>query len=117
MRISDWSSYVCSSDLSDSPFERFSVDLKGEQLQDQDAYRYYGFRGRKPPTRSDPRGRIQLSHAFPKRNAASALNECLSDDQRYSTIKGGAPTVRTMEKGIGSAFEFDFAAVTTKHRS
>src|SRR3546814_489021 len=57
--------------VSYSPFERFSVDLKGEQLQDQDAYRSYGFRGRKPTTRSETSGRIQLSHAFPKRDRQS----------------------------------------------
>src|SRR3546814_8450151 len=62
MRISDWGSDVCSSDL--------------------------------------------------KRNAASALIECLSDDQRYSTIKGWAQKVRTMEKVLGSAFDFEFAAVS-----
>src|SRR3546814_5802190 len=71
--------------VSYSPFERFSVDLKGEQLQDQDAYRYYGFRGGKPPTRSDHRGRIQLTHAFPKRNAASALLTFLSRSEEHTS--------------------------------
>src|SRR3546814_20452075 len=33
-------------------------------------------------------------------------------DQRYSTIKGWAQKVRTMEKVLGSAFDFEFAAVS-----
>ena len=35
--------------VSYSPFERFPVDLAGRKLQDQDAYRYFGFRGRTTP--------------------------------------------------------------------
>jgi len=97
--------------VSYSPFEMFPVDLQGKNLQDKDVYRYYGFRGRSPPTESSPTGRIRLSHSFPKRNSAAALIECLSDDKRYSTISDWAQKVKTMEAVLRSAFDFDFAAV------
>lgn len=100
--------------VSYSPFEAFPVDLQGRKLQDQDAYRYYGFRGRMTSLEANSPGRIRLSHSVPKRNAASSLIECLSHDQRYGTITDWAQKLRTMESVLRSAFEFDFAAVNVE---
>ncbi len=97
--------------VSYSPFEQFPVDLQGRRLKDQDAYRYYGFRGRQPSPDTAPAGRIRLSHAVPKKNAASALIECLSHDKRYRPISGWTLKMMTMESVLRSAFEFDYAAV------
>jgi ABC-type thiamine transport system ATPase subunit len=94
-----------------SPFENFPVDLEGKSLQDKDAYRYYGLRGRGASRNGNGPGKIRLSHTFPKRNSASALIECLSDDQRYSSLRGWARKVKTIETTLRSAFPFDFAAV------
>ncbi|WP_234401042.1 ATP-binding protein [Xanthomonas sp. CFBP 7912] len=98
-----------------SPFETFPVDLEGKNLQDKDAYRYYGLRGR-GGVREGSLGKIRLSHTFPKRNSAAALIECLADDQRYGAIPGWAKKVRTVESTLRLAFPFDFAAVQIEPR-
>lgn len=98
-----------------SPFENFPVDLEGKSLQDKHAYRYYGLRGRGEPS-SGGIGKIRWSHTFPKRNSASALIECLSDDQRYGSIHGWAKKVRAVETTLRNAFQFDYAAVQIEPR-
>ncbi|MEB1609674.1 AAA family ATPase [Xanthomonas campestris pv. campestris] len=100
--------------VSYSPFEEFPVDVQGLQLQDKDAYRYYGFRGRTASDDSKSLGRVRLSRAVPKRDAAMALLDCLSDDKRYSTISDWAQKLKTMETVLRTAFEFDFAAVSVE---
>ena len=99
-----------------SPFENFPVDLEGKSLQDKDAYRYYGLRGRGQPREGSGIGKIRLSHTFPKRNSAAALIECLADDLRYGAIPGWAKKVRAVETTLRSAFPFDFAAVEVDPR-
>lgn len=102
--------------VSYSPFERFPVDLVGRKLQDQEAYRYFGLRGRAAP--SDPRkpGRVSLSHDYPKRNAAQSLIRCLVDDQRFRSIRDWSLKVATMERVLRTAINFDFAAVEVAPR-
>lgn len=97
--------------VSYSPFELFPVDLKGRKLQDQGAYRYFGFRGRDNPTSTNRLGAIRLGTQFPNRNAANALLECLADDSRYRAITKWARKVATVEEVLKSAIDFDFAAV------
>lgn len=97
--------------ISYSPFERFPVDLAGHKLQDKDAYRYFGLRGRTAPSDSNKLGRITLSHGFPKRNAAQSLIQCLADDQRLRFIRDWSRKVATMERVLRTAISFDFAAV------
>ncbi|MEH2550745.1 energy-coupling factor transporter ATP-binding protein EcfA2 [Bradyrhizobium sp. AZCC 2262] len=105
--------------VSYSPFERFPVDLAGKRMQDRDAYRYFGFRGRANPTETNKLGRIHLSHEFPKRNAAQSLVGCLRDDKKYSSIRDWALKVETVERVLRTAIEFDFATVEVdfKHRA
>jgi energy-coupling factor transporter ATP-binding protein EcfA2 len=97
--------------VSYSPFERFPVDYQPNSVQDSLAYRYFGFRGRSAPSESNKRGKIRLSHDFPKSNAAEGLVACLSDDKRYRAIRDWAHKVKTVERVLLSAFDFDFAAV------
>jgi energy-coupling factor transporter ATP-binding protein EcfA2 len=97
--------------VSYSPFEQFRVDLAREKLQDKEAYRYFGFRGRSPQSDDGKIGKIRLSHEFPKRNGARSLIAALVDDQRYKTIADWAQKLRTIEKVLSSGFDFDFAAV------
>jgi ABC-type cobalamin/Fe3+-siderophores transport system ATPase subunit len=97
--------------VSYSPFERFPVDLAHKRLQDTDAYRYFGFRGRTAPSDSNKHGRIKLSHEFPKRNAAQSLVSCLRDDRKYRTVRDWAKKVETVERVLKTAIEFDFATV------
>jgi len=97
--------------VSYSPFEQFPVDLQGEDLQDIEAYRYFGFRGRDNPTKKNEIGRIRLSQTFPKRNAATSLLECLEYDQRYLNVPNWVRKVEIAEKVLRVAFDFDFAAI------
>ncbi len=101
--------------ISYSPFEQFPVDLHGHKLQDRDVYRYFGFRGRSVVKKAGTSpGGIRLTHEAPKRAAATSLLECAADDQRYRALPGWAQKLRTMERVLRSAFDFDFAAVTVK---
>ncbi|MGU3421173.1 ATP-binding protein [Methylobacterium sp. D54C] len=102
--------------ISYSPFERFPVDLAGRKLQDQEAYRYFGLRGRTTPSDPSKRGRITLSHDYPKRNAAQSLIQCLADDRRLRSIRDWSRKVATMERVLRTAISFDFAAVEVMPR-
>jgi len=97
--------------VSYSPFERFPVDLAGRKLQDKEAYRYFGLRGRTTPTDASKRSRITLSHDYPKRNAAQSLVQCLADDRRLRSIRDWSRKVATMERVLRTAMAFDYAAV------
>lgn len=97
--------------VSYSPFERFPVDLAGRKLQDKEAYRYFGLRGRRAPSEANKHGRITLSHDFPKRNAAQSLVQCLADDRRLRSVRGWSRKVATMERVLQTAMTFDYAAV------
>lgn len=100
--------------LSYSPFERFPVDLLARSLQDQQAYRYFGFRSRSQSQTEGKLGGIKLSHEAPKRNAAASLLDCVADDQRYRTLSGWAEKLETAEQVLRTAFDFDFMAVQIK---
>jgi ABC-type Mn2+/Zn2+ transport system ATPase subunit len=97
--------------VSYSPFEQFPVDLRGRKRQDQDAYRYFGFRGRSVPQEPKKLGGIKLTHEALKRNAAASLLDCLADDVRYRALAGWSQKLKTAERVLKSAFAFDFAAV------
>ncbi|MFD1328855.1 AAA family ATPase [Mycoplana ramosa] len=97
--------------ISYSPFERFPVDLAGRRLQDTDAYRYFGFRGRSEPTDGKRRGNIRISHEFPKKNAAKSLVDCLRDDKKYKSIRNWSKKLETVERVLRTAIDFDAAAV------
>ena len=92
------------------------VDLAGRKLQDQEAYRYFGLRGRTTPSDPSKRGRITLSHDYPKRNAAQSLIQCLADDRRLRSIRDWSRKVTTMERVLRTAISFDFAAVEVTPR-
>lgn len=97
--------------VSYSPFERFPVDLAGRKLQDKDAYRYFGLRGRTAPGGTSKHGRVTLSHDYPKRNAAQSLVQCLADDRRLRSVRNWSRKVATMERVLRTAMAFDYAAV------
>lgn len=97
--------------ISYSPFEIFPVDIEQKVLQDKDAYKYFGLRGRGQRPSDDKPGAIRLSRTIPKINAAKSLVSCLSDDRRYKSIRDWAQKTATMESVLRSAIDFDFAAV------
>jgi len=94
-----------------SPFELFPVDLADTDLQDKNAYKYFGFRGRASAAKISSASSIQLSRQIPKRDAANALLACIGDDQRYQIIKNWGQKVRTIERVLSSAITFDNIAL------
>lgn len=103
--------------VSYSPFERFPVDLEAHNLQDKDAYRYFGFRGRSVSKTPGKLPGIVLSHQAPKKTAAVSLLECLADDVRYRGLRSWANKLATVERVLRTAFEFDFATVNVGEAS
>lgn len=105
--------------VSYSPFERFPVDTEDEPslkkpLKDKGIYRFFGFRGRHLSQNTRRPTRIRSNLAVPRTNACLSLIQCLVDDRRYSTIKTWANKLRTLEKVLSSAIDFDTAAVKLK---
>lgn len=105
--------------ISYSPFELFPVDMASSKLQDKNAYKYCGFRGRSVPTDAAVSPSIRLSREIPKKDAVNALLSCIADDQRYHVIKGWGQKVRTAERVLRSAIDFDKMAfeIDSKVRS
>ena len=103
--------------VSYSPFEQFPVDLVGVALSDRDVYKYLGFRGRGEPVQREDRddvkslGAVELSHDFPKINAARSLLACVVDDQRYGAIKDWPGKINTVENVLRTTIDFDVIAV------
>jgi len=93
--------------LSYSPFELFPVDMASSNLRDKAAYQYCGFRGRSASTDANSSSSIRLSREIPKKDAVAALLSCISDDQRYHVIRGWGQKVRTAERVLRSAIDFD----------
>lgn len=96
--------------ISYSPFELFPVDMASSKLQDKNAYQYCGFRGRSAPSDAAVSPSIRLSREIPKKDAVNALLSCIADDQRYHVIKGWGQKVRTAERVLRSAIDFDTMA-------
>ena len=96
--------------LSYSPFERFPTTMEREDLQDQDAYKYFGLRG---PTEADNTKATDdvLSLEVPKEATARSLISCAGDDIRFRAMRAWAKKLATVEEVLRSAFSFDFAAV------
>lgn len=103
--------------VSYSPFDRLPVDTSDaltstNALKDNEVYRFFGFRGR--IEEGDERriaGSIRTGNRVPLHNSARSLVGCLRDDQRFSSIKNWANKLSTMQSILGTAMEFDFAAV------
>lgn len=108
--------------VSYSPFERFAVDVDDVRnpsgpRQDRGVYHYFGLRGRR--TVYDKEGnssvKIRLSQTIPKSNAANSLLACLVDDQEYGAIKGWSAKVKTMQRVLRTAIDFDYAALVVRN--
>lgn len=102
--------------VSYSPFERFPVDTDDEpslekSLKDKEIYRFFGFRGRHLSQSTRRPTSIRNSLMVPRANACLSLIQCLVDDRRYGSIKAWANKLRTLEKVLSTAIDFDTAAV------
>lgn len=99
--------------VSYSPFERFPVEAPSKESQDGNFYRYFGFRGRSRPSPVNKKPQIRLSHEFPKRDAAWSIVECVAADKRFRAVPSLAQKVKTVERVLSTAFDFDCVAVCT----
>ncbi len=97
--------------VSYSPFEQFPVDLQGVDLRDKEVYRYFGLLGRLPETGQAQPGKITVDLRVPERDAVRSIIQCAKDDHKFRVVLDWARKVRTMERVLGVAFQFDYAAV------
>ncbi|WP_338586228.1 ATP-binding protein [Pseudomonas sp. MAG733B] len=104
--------------VSYSPFERFPIDSENSvkqsgKRQDHDIYRYFGLRGWQSVFDEAGAGqkKIRLSQSRPKINASRSLLACLVDDKTFGVIKDWSAKVKTMERVLNTAIDFDYAAV------
>lgn len=100
--------------VSYSPFEQFPVDTADAPLlRDTGAYQYFGLRGRKKRIGKRPTkgGEVILSRDFPRADAARSLLHCLTDDQKYGSIRDWSRKLATVERVLGKAIDFDLAAI------
>lgn len=100
--------------VSYSPFEQFPVDTADTpRLKDTGTYRYFGLRGRRNRlgNRTTNGGKITLSRDFPRADAAQSLLHCLTDDQKYGSIRDWSRKLETVERVLGQAIDFDRAAI------
>lgn len=103
--------------VSYSPFELFPVDATDAERadrQDLGFYRYFGLRGRAGGTKTNTSQPVRLSRTIPKVNAAGSLIDALSHDQRFGRIREWSAKIETMESVMGSAIDFEFAALELK---
>lgn len=105
--------------VSYSPFERLPVDTDDEaslekSLKDKEVYHFFGFRGRHESQKTGKLMSVRHSLGIPLENAARSLVQCLIDDLRYSTLTGWANKLHTLQNIVGSAIQFDVAAVRLK---
>jgi len=104
-----------------SPFEKFPVDTHNVpdpsvKRKDHNVYRYFGLRGRIAEKTADRKRStsIRLSQQWPKIDAASSVLSCIADDQRYGQIKDWSKKVKTMQRVLSTAIDFDYAAVVVE---
>jgi predicted ATPase len=95
--------------VSYSPFEEFEVDLSQSGLQDQDAYKYFGFRRR--DIDADGTSHIRISRNLPASDAASSIIECLVEDQSLGFIIDRKNKINTATEVLTEAIKFDHMAL------
>lgn len=96
--------------VSYSPFEDFPIDLRKHKLLDQNAYQYFGFRGRSKSQKSAKRI-IRSSPAVARESSALSLLDCAVDDIRFRALPDWGRKLATMKEVLEVAFHYDYAAV------
>ncbi|SGZ03448.1 AAA family ATPase [Moritella viscosa] len=97
--------------VSYSPFEEFEVDLEQSNLQDKQAYVYFGFRYKKQD------GNIGISRNLPAYNSAQSIVKAIYDDEKFSFIANRVKKLSTVENAFNSAFSFDSMVLEVKDSS
>ncbi|MDR5616292.1 AAA family ATPase [Arsenophonus sp.] len=94
--------------VSYSPFEDFNLDMEDHNLQDKQAYQYFGFRQR----RDD--GSIGISRNLPALNSSNSLLDMVSNDEKYKFIEGQINKLNTINDVLKSAIDYEQCALKLK---
>ncbi|QUM87427.1 ATP-binding protein [Moritella sp. 36] len=97
--------------VSYSPFEEFELDLEQHNLQDKQAYTYFGFRHK----RSD--GSIGISRNLPVYHSALSIIKAIYDDARLDFITNRVKKFPTISEALSHAFTFEHLALEIKDPS
>lgn len=97
--------------ISYSPFEEFELDLDQHNLQDKQAYTYFGFRHK----RAD--GSIGINRNLPAYNSALSIIKALYDDETFGFISKRVNKFSTINEALSSALPFDRMALEVKNAS
>lgn len=97
--------------VSYSPFEEFTLDLEGNELQDKQAYKYFGFRY------MNNDGSIGINRNLPSYNSANSILRAIYDDNEYDFIHGRVEKLLTVQQALKNAFQFDAIALELKDLS
>jgi hypothetical protein len=94
--------------VSYSPFEEFTLDLEGTQLQEKDAYRYFGFRYQ---VEEDGQTRIGINRNLPSKDSVASLMKALEDDEAFGFLELWIGKVEVIKEILSSAIPFDTLAL------
>lgn len=97
--------------VSYSPFEEFELDLEQHNLQDKQAYTYFGFRHK----RLD--GTIGINRNLPRYHSALSIIKAIYDDARLSFIASRVQKFPTLKAVLNNAFTFEHLALEVKDAS
>lgn len=92
--------------VSYSPFEEFILDLNNTNLNDKDAYSYYGFR-QWIKDETNPKGRIGISRNLPSSDSVASLIKCIKEDEKYGFLPDWINKYNTIINVLKNAIEFD----------
>ncbi|MBD8753825.1 ATP-binding protein [Pseudomonas coleopterorum] len=90
--------------VSYSPFEEFTLDLDGTQLQDKDAYRYFGFRHQ---IEEEGRKRIGINRNLPSKDSVESLTKAFEDDDAFDFLETWIGKVDIICEILSGAISFD----------
>ncbi|MBN4864790.1 MULTISPECIES: AAA family ATPase [Providencia] len=94
--------------ISYSPFEEFTIDLSKTNLNDKDAYRYFGFR--RIIKDLDGNQRVGISRNLPASDSVSSILKSLHDDLKFGSLPNWTYKFETILSVLMSAIDFDFIA-------
>ncbi|MEZ8408618.1 AAA family ATPase [Vibrio splendidus] len=97
--------------VSYSPFEEFELDLEQHNLQDKQAYTYFGFRHKRPD------GTIGINRNLPRYHSALSIIKAIYDDARLSFITSRVQKFPTLKSALNNAFAFEHLALEVKDAS
>ncbi|WP_419205521.1 AAA family ATPase [Photobacterium leiognathi] len=102
--------------VSYSPFELFPVDLNDyENISDKSVYSYFGLR-RRVNSFDKTKKKIRISRNYPQVDAVDSILNCISDDIKFSKIKGWSNKVDTALDILKYAVNFDFIALELSNK-